>query len=61
MVREGATGHGWQVRMLKPLGYHLVWYGAGNAIYVHRSVSTRLGRCDAEVHTRNKGALGVLN
>ncbi|CAK9013294.1 unnamed protein product [Durusdinium trenchii] len=33
----------YQVRMLKPLGYHLVWYGAGNAIYVHRSVSTRLG------------------
>lgn len=33
----------YQVRMLKPLGYHLVWYGAGNAVYVHSTAKRRLG------------------
>ena len=32
-----------QVRMLKPLGYHLIWYGAGNAVYVHKTAKRRLG------------------
>eukprot|EP00439_Symbiodinium_sp_Y106_P029010 s2717_g3.t1 len=33
----------YQVRMLRPLGYNLIWYGAGNAIYAHRSVASQLG------------------
>eukprot|EP00434_Breviolum_minutum_P023313 symbB.v1.2.020564.t1/scaffold1741.1/size103732/5 len=33
----------YQVRMLKPLGYHLIWYGAGNAVYVHKTAKRRLG------------------
>jgi hypothetical protein len=35
--------------MLKPLGYHLVWYGAGNAVYVHSTAKRRLGHWAAMI------------
>lgn len=31
------------MRLLRPLGYRLIWYGAGNAAYVHRSAYDLLG------------------
>ncbi|CAE7615659.1 unnamed protein product, partial [Symbiodinium pilosum] len=33
----------YQVRMLTLLRYNLIWYAAGNAIYVHKSVAPQLG------------------